>query len=107
PWGWPLERFDAAGLLKKDAERSDSRSQLPTGREVADVMELKKYLAGEYMPEVAFSYLKHLACYAVGRTLTYNELVSLRSRAVEFQRTDYPSRAMLRAIIESDLFLQK
>ncbi len=107
PWGLPLERFNAAGLLKGDAERSDTRSQLPTGRDVADVVELKQYLVGEYMPEVAFSYLKHLACYAVGRTLTYNELVSLRSRAVEFQQTDYPSRAMLRAIIESDLFLQK
>ena len=107
PWGVPFERFDAAGLLKSDAPRIDARSQLPTGREVADFEELKRYLAGDYMPQVAFSYLKHLACYAVGRTLTYNELVSLQTRAVEFQKTDYPARAMLRAIVESDLFLQK
>ena len=36
--------------------------------------DLKRYLREDRIDQVAFSVLKHLATYATGRTLTYNEL---------------------------------
>ena len=74
PWGVPFEEFDAGGRFKTEPA-VDARSTLPDGTEVADLNGLKTYLADDRIDQVAFSFLKHLATYATGRSLTYNELV--------------------------------
>lgn len=106
PWGVPFEKFDAGGLLKKDHE-ADARSKLPDGTEVSDVNGLKTYLAGDRIDQVAFSFLKHLASYAVGRSLTYNEIVFLQERGVELRASDYRMQEMIRFVVHSDMFLKK
>ena len=78
PWGLPLEQFDAAGLFR--ADHKNAGAKLPDATEVADFAALRAYLAGPRMDRVAFSTLKHLATYATGRTLTYNELVFLEEK---------------------------
>ena len=106
PWGIPFETFDAGGLFKKDPG-IDARSTLPDKAEIKDLNGLKAYLAHNRIDQVAFSFLKHTACYAVGRSLTYNELVFLQEQCVPLKSNDYRMQELLRFVIKSDLFLKK
>ena len=106
PWGFPFESFDAAGRLKTDPG-AVTHSKLPDGTEVKDLNGLKNYLANDRVDQVAFSVMKHLACYAVGRSLTYNEFVFLQEQGKQLKSTDYRMLDMIRFIIKSDLFLKK
>ncbi len=105
PWGLPFEQFDAGGLFKEQAV--DARSILPDGTEVADVNELKEYLANDRLDQVAFSFLKHLATYATGRDLRYNEIEFLKEKGVELKPSGYRLQDMIRFVIQSELFLEK
>lgn len=106
PWGLTFEAFNADGLLKRERQL-DISSQLPDGTKVADVNALKAYLAHDRLDQVAFSTLKHLACYANGRSLTYNETLFLREQAAQMKSTDYRLQDLIRFVIKSDLFMQK
>ena len=106
PWGIPFETLDAGGLFKKDPT-VDARSTLPDKAEIKDLNGLKAYLAHDRIDQVSFSFLKHAACYAVGRSLTYNELVFLLEQNVPLRANDYRMQELLRFVIKSDLFLKK
>ena len=106
PWGLPFETFDAAGLFKDDAT-VDASSTLPDQTEVHDLNELKAYLAEDRIDRVAFSFLKHLASYATGRTLTYYEMAQLEQQALSLQSEDYRMQDLIRFVIKSDIFLKK
>ncbi|MCH2202425.1 MAG: DUF1592 domain-containing protein [Fuerstiella sp.] len=105
PWGLPLEQYDAGGLFRHDIV--DGQSTLPDGTTVVDMVGLKSYLAVDRIDQVAFSFLKHVAGYAVGRSLTYNEIEFLRKHALELKPQEYRMLDMLRFVIRSDLFLMK
>jgi hypothetical protein len=106
PWGIPFEKFDAAGLLRSDPA-IDASSKLPDGTEVSDLNGLKEYLAGKRLDQVAFSFLKHSATYATGRSLSYNELVLLREQGVKLRSSDYRLQDLIRFVVKSELFLKK
>ena len=106
PWGLPFESFDAGGLLKQ-AQNLDTHAKLPDGKEVADINGLRSYLANDRIDQVAFSFLKHAATYATGRTLTYNELAFLREQSTQMKATEYRLQELLRFVIKSDIFLKK
>lgn len=105
PWGVPFEQFDASGLLKPTAV--DAGSTLPDQTEVAGLAELKTHLATEMLDDVAFSFLKHVAVYASGRTLNYREIELLKQKRLELKAAGYPVRDMLRFVVQSDMFLTK
>ena len=107
PWGLPLEQFDAGGLFKKSQNADDARSTLPDKTEIADTRALKTYLATDRIDQVAFSFLKHLATYATGRTLNYNELASLKKSALEMKPDGYPVKDLFHFVIQSPIFLEK
>lgn len=106
PWGIPFEQFDAGGLLKKDAT-IDAGSTLPDETQIADVNELKSYLTSDRIDQVAFSFLKHLATYAIGRSLTYSEIEFLKEEGVGLKDGDYRMQELIRFIVRSPLFLEK
>ena len=106
PWGLPLEQFDASGLFKRD-QAVDARSKLPDGTEVADANALKAYLAGQRLDQVAFSALKHLAGYATGRSLSYNELELLKEQGLKLKPAGYRMQDLVRFVVHSEIFLEK
>ena len=106
PWGIPFETFSAGGLPKKGG-KIESNSTLPDGTEIKDLNALKEYLVNDRIDKVAFSYLKHMASYAIGRSLRYNELAFLEEKGIKLRQDDYRMQEMLRFIIKSDLFLKK
>ena len=106
PWGLPLEEFDAGGLFKK-GQSVDAQATLPDRTAVKDVNELKAYLAETRLDQSAFSFLKHLTTYAVGRTLTHKEIESLRKKQVELKPGGYRMQAMIRFVVRGEPFLEK
>lgn len=106
PWGLPLEQFDAGGLFKS-GQAVDARSTLPDGTEVADAAALRAYLAGERIDQAAFSFLKHLAGYASGRSLSYNELELLKDEGLKLKPAGYRMQDLFRYVVHSELFLEK
>ncbi len=105
PWGLPFEQFDAGGITTTTA--SDSSADLPDGTQVADFNALRTYLLNDRMEQVAFSAVKHLSVYAIGRSLTYNETRQLRERATKLKSDGYRMRDMIRFVIHSEWFLKK
>ena len=106
PWGIPFESYDAGGLFTKNA-KTDPSSTLPDGAQVKDLNALKTYLANDRIDQVAFSFLKHTACYAVGRSLSYNETLFLQEQGPKLRFNEYRLQDMIRFIVHSDLFLKK
>ena len=105
PWGIPFQQVNAAGLF--EAKAVDAASTLPDKTEVGGVSDLKRYLAEDRIDQVAFSVLKHLAEYATGRTLNYNEIEFLRKRGVELKAKGYRTRDLIHFVVNSDVFLTK
>lgn len=105
PWGVALEEFNAGGRLK--TQPADARSTLPDHTEVSGANDLKRYLANDRIDQVAFSFLKHLAIYASGRSLTYSERSQLKQDALKLKADGYRMKNMIRYVVNSPLFLEK
>ena len=102
PWGLPFETFDAGGLFKT-AGKIESQSTLPDKTIVDDLDGLKQYLVSKQSDQVAFSFLKHLTSYAIGRSLSYNELVELKENQLELQASGYRMQDLFRFVITLSL----
>ena len=83
PWGLPFEQYDAGGRFKRVAV--DAASVLPDGTPVSSVDQLQAYLVKERIDQVAFGFVKHLTTYAVGRSLTYNEIERLKENVLRIE----------------------
>jgi mono/diheme cytochrome c family protein len=105
PWGVALEQYDAGGRFK--TKPADASSTLPDGTNVSGIDGLRKYLSEDRMDQVAFSVLKHLETYAVGRSLTYNELSFLKQDELRLKAGGYRMRDMVRYVVNSKVFLEK
>ena len=105
PWGFPFERYDASGLFRRDPV--ETRSTLPDGTSIEDLNALRSYLINDRIDQVAFGFLKHIASYATGRSLTYNELVFLQKESINLRSSDYRMQDLIRFVIQSDIFMKK
>jgi hypothetical protein len=105
PWGVAFEEYDAGGKLKKDP--TDAHSTLPDKTEVSGANDLKRYLAEDRIDQVAFSVLKHLATYACGRSLTYQELDFLKRDQLKLKADGYRMKDMVHYVASSKMFLEK
>ena len=105
PWGLPFEAYDAGGRFRDGL--GDTDSVLPDQTTVADLSELREYLVRERIDRVAFSFMSHLASYATGRQLTYQEVEFLEQEGRSLKSHEYRMRDMIRFVIQSKLFLEK
>ena len=105
PWGVPFEEFDAGGRLLK--QTVNAHSTLPDKTTVKGVQDLKRYLANDRLDQVAFSFLRHLAVYAIGRDLTYNETLYLKEQTLDLKPDGYRMQELIRFVVHSPMFLEK
>ncbi len=105
PWGVPFEQFDAGGAYK--GAHIDASSTLPDGTQIGQLNDLKDYLVLQRQDQVAFSFLKHLTCYAIGRSLSYHEQAELREQVQELGKQGYHLQDLLRFVVHSEIFLKK
>jgi hypothetical protein len=80
---------------------------LSDGTKIADFHAFRAYLAQERQDQIAFSLAKHLATYACGRGLTYNETLWLKENIGQLKDSGYRVVDIVRWIIHSDLFDKK
>ncbi|MEC9096898.1 MAG: DUF1592 domain-containing protein, partial [Planctomycetota bacterium] len=107
PWGLPFEQFDAGGIWKKNLAEIDAKSTLPDSTEVEGFLALREYLAQDRIDQVAFSFLKHMTTYAIGRSLSYNEIETLKEKQLQLKADGYRMRDMIRFVVTSQAFLEK
>ena len=88
-------------------DQGDAASTLPDGARVTGLKELKQYLADDRLDRVAFSFMKHLAVYAIGREIHDNEVEFLKEKVLELKADGYPVQDLMRAVIKSELVLEK
>ena len=101
----PLNRIQDVTFKNEEV---DARSPLPDKTEIADTNALKKYLANDRIDQVAFSFLKHLASYATGRSLNFNETEYLkREGRKSLGPGGYRMTDCVRFVIESPMFMEK
>ena len=105
PWGLPFEHFGADGLLSP--EKKEAHSVLPDGTTIDGVRTLKDYLLAHKLDRIAFSVMKHLMTYAIGRDLTYNEVESLKETGLELRSDGYRMQDMIRFVVQSEPCLEK
>lgn len=106
PWGLPFEQYDAGGLFKK--QQVDASIILPDQTVISDAKSLKRYLAEDRIDQVAYSFLMHLASYATGRKLTFNEREYLKTEGrKQLKSAGYLMKDCVVFVIESPIFLEK
>lgn len=111
PWGLPFEVFDASGRFQKDAK--DGSSTLPAVDSnsqdvyVGNFEEFRSHLLATRIDQIAQSVTKHLATYACGRRLTYNEAMGLRDDISHLKESQYRLGDLVRWVIHSKMFLEK
>ena len=106
PWGVPFEEFDAIGM-RKNPKGLDASSELPDGTQVAGFEALRTYLTGDHMDQVAYAFIKHLATYGLGRSLSFHEQDELKKQCLTLKPGGYKTRDMIHWLVKSDLFLKK
>ena len=80
----------------------------PAFTEIPGSNALKKYLSPDRIDQVAYSFLKHLASYAIGRSLTFNELEYLKNKGKKVLGSGgYRMKDCVRFVIESPMFMEK
>ncbi|MEN9362000.1 MAG: hypothetical protein RL095_3535 [Verrucomicrobiota bacterium] len=104
PWGIPFETFDAAGRYKPKAAAD---AKLPDGTEVKDLDGLKAYLAKQRPDQIAYSFMKHFASYAAGRSLSYGEEVWLRAEATRLIKEGAKMQDLALFVLQSDVVIKK
>ena len=105
PWGLAFEQYDAGGLFSNDGV--DATSKLPDGHTVHNLNDLRDHLVKNRMDSVAYSLVRHLSIYAIGRSLTYNEDRILKQQCLELRAKDYRMLDIIQFVVASDLFLKK
>jgi len=80
---------------------------LPDKTEINGYLAFKSYLLEAQINQVAFSFTKHLTTYAIGRSLTYNEIESLKQKCVELKARNYKMQDIVRFVVKSRMFLEK
>jgi hypothetical protein len=117
PWGVALERFNAIGLQRghirrRSSERKgqfvehpvDTATELPDGRQINGLGELKAYLVNHKSQEFARSLVVKLLTYALGRTLEFSDDETVDHLTHRFVQSDYRLRTLIRDIVCGELF---
>lgn len=104
PWGLALEQFDAIGSVKPNSEML---TKLPDGTKVNNFIEFKQYLVDDKMEQIAVGFAKHIASYAVGRSLKVSELVFIEDNLDVLADDEYKMQDIVRFIVTSKIFMTK
>jgi hypothetical protein len=110
PLGFALENFDATGRWRDKDRFSgdviDASGELPDGTVFTGPDDLRKTLAAR--PEQFVQTLtKKLMTYALGRTVQYFDMPTVRAIVRDVADDDYRFSALVMRIVESDEFQKK
>lgn len=115
PFGFALESFDPAGQWRDHYTVLAKRKQgpavipsdrLPDGRSFANADELKQLLAAD-SDQLARALAGHLLVYGTGAELTFADRQAVAAIAAESAAAGGGLLTLVRAVVESPVFLMK
>jgi hypothetical protein len=115
PLGLAFEHYDAIGRWRTVEVMSDgagahpkvdASGELPDGQKFADQDEFKRLLLAD-LDQFNSAVAEKLAMFALRRTLAYDDRAALARIAAQSKAADYRLRALLEAVVMSDLFQQR
>ena len=117
PWGIPLESFDAVGLrrsfVNKRVDRKskkvvvDDQAILPNGTRIDGIEGLKRYLLEREKERFSRSLVTKLLGYSLGRSLVFEDRLTIEKLVESFQTNDYRLSDLIVAIAQSETFQAK
>lgn len=117
PWGIALEHYDAVGRWRDEirvrkgkkfaTSPVQARDTLPNGVVLDGVQALKDYLREEKRTQFARGLTHRLLGYAAGRRLELSDQPEAERIAQAFANSDYNLRALIHAVVASDIFQMK
>lgn len=112
PLGLAFENYDAIGAWRTTEfvqqgqgpnPSVDPSGQLPDGRRFANADEFKQLLLDD-IDRFNLTFVEKLATYALRRAMTFEDEDDLRRIAAEAEKHDYHVKAIVKALVLSDLF---
>jgi hypothetical protein len=94
-------------VVDSPGRRHDAHAILPDKTSVDGVQNLRRYLVHDRIDQVAFSLLRHLTVYAVGRDLSWQETLYLKENAIRLKPGGYLLQDLIRFVVHSPMFLEK
>ena len=106
PVGFALENFDAIGAWRTMDGKNpiDTSSELPNGRKLAGLAELKEYLKNE---KFVRALTQNLATYALGRGIERYDRPAIDGILKRAKDDNYKLQSLVTAIVTSDPFLRR
>jgi len=109
PVGFALENFDAIGRFrKKDTATGvpiDTASAMPDGRPITSFQDLKRVLlSGREKEKFVRTFCRQLLAYALGRSISYHDLETLRRMERALAARQYRVSAAIEEVVQSPQF---
>ncbi|MCA9178434.1 MAG: DUF1588 domain-containing protein, partial [Planctomycetales bacterium] len=115
PLGLAFENYDAIGAWRTkeivqrgtgDNPEVDPSGELPDGRRFADAEAFKRLLMEDLDP-FGRTFVEKLATYALRRTMSFEDHDELEALSARAKAANYEVRAIVEALVLSDLFQQR
>ena len=106
PMGFALENFDAIGAYRTTDAGAlvDASGALPGGTEFQGLDGLRALLVGERREQFVQAFTEKLVGYALGRTVEYYDLPTVRQVVRESASDDYRWSSIILGIVKSTPF---
>jgi hypothetical protein len=110
PLGLALENFDAVGKWRArdrfSGKAIDATGVLPDGTEIDGPVDLRKALM-VHPDQFVQTLTERLMTYAVGRTMEYEDMPTVRQIVRNVAKDDYSFSSLVMNIVESDQFMKQ
>ncbi|MEX0360894.1 MAG: DUF1585 domain-containing protein, partial [Allomuricauda sp.] len=108
PFGIVFENYNAVGLFQTVSNNGnpiDVKTELPDGKVVDGIDEIKAYILNEKINDFTRSLVKHLFAYAVGRDVTFVDEPEIESIVSAVREDGYRFQSVFEHIITSKSFI--
>ncbi|WP_420399792.1 DUF1592 domain-containing protein [Flagellimonas sp.] len=108
PFGIVFENYNAVGLFQTVSNNGnpiDVKTELPDGKVVDGIDEIKAYILNEKIDDFTRSLVKHLFSYAVGRDVTFVDEPEIESIVSAVREDGYRFQSVFEHIITSKSFI--
>ena len=111
PLGLALENFNAVGQYRANDPDTltliDAAAQLPDGTKIGGPDDLRRALATRADHQFAQTLTENLLTYALGRSLDYHDMPTVRRIVRQAAADDYRFKAIVMGVISSDAFRKR
>jgi hypothetical protein len=111
PLGFALENFNAVGQFRANDPDTltpiDTAGQLPDGTPIGGPDDLRRALSARPDHQFVQAFTENLLTYALGRSLDYRDMPTVRGIVRQAAKDDYSFRSIVLGIVSTDAFRKR